>query len=614
MRIELAVAASERAAAIGDNGTDAAGAARLVIPTLNPQTAALPPPFRDAVSECVKEWTRGAKMQRLWAGDETLWTASGESNWLGWLTVVEEQLADPSHLTSFAADVRGRFSDALLLGMGGSSLCPEVLRATFGVIEDFPDLHVLDSTDPAQVKSLEDAVAFERTLFIVASKSGSTLEPSIFMSYYFDRLASKVGKVEAAKRFIAITDPGSKLETEAQKLGFRKIFHGAPSIGGRYSALSNFGMTAAAAMGIDVVAFLRCARQMALACSPYVRGVRNPGLELGAILGVGAAVGRDKITFVASPGVFALGAWLEQLLAESTGKQGKGMIPVDREPPAEPAAYGSDRIFIYLRLESEPDARQDSAVTKLEAAGHPVVRIGIRDRMALGQEFFRWEAATAVAGAVSGINPFDQPDVEASKVATRALTDAYESAGSLPQESPLAAGSGLTLFAAADYAALLRETAGGASPEALIRAHLETVGEGDYVAFLAYLQMTAVHERVLNEMRRCVRDSRRVATCLGFGPRFLHSTGQAYKGGPDSGVFLQVTCDDAVDLAVPGRKFTFGVVKAAQARGDFEVLTDRRRRALRVHLGSDVAAGLATLKKIVAGSAPQTSLTPSGPR
>ena len=544
-------------------------------------------------------------MRRLWDGDETLWTASGESAWLGWLTVIEEQLADPARLTSFAADVRGRFSDALLLGMGGSSLCPEVLRATFGAVEGFPDLHVLDSTDPAQVKSLEDAVTLEKTLFIVAGKSGSTLETSIFMSYYFDRLALKVGKVEAAKRFIAITDPGSKLEAEAQKLGFRKIFHGAPSIGGRYSALSNFRHGGGGGDGCRCCRFspARAANGSGLLA---VRswGPPTPAWPWGAILGVGAATGRDKITFIASPGVSALGAWLEQLLAESTGKQGRGIIPVDREPPGEPAAYGADRIFIYLRLESAPDARQDEAAAKLQAAGLPVVRIGIRSRMSLGQEFFRWEVATAVAGAVIGINPFDQPDVEASKTATRTLTDAYEADGSLPAESPVAAGSGLALFAAADYAALLKEMAGGAAPEALIRAHLAAVGEGDYVAFLAYVPMTAAHEEILNEMRRFVRDAKRVATCLGFGPRFLHSTGQCYKGGPDSGVFLQITCGDAADLAVPGRKFTFGVVKAAQARGDFKVLADRRRRVLRVRLGPDVASGLATLKKIVDGGSP----------
>lgn len=573
-----------------------------MIPTLNTQAAALPPAFQDAVAQCVEEWTRGAKMRRLWDGDETLWTASGESSWLGWLTVVEEQLADPSHLTSFAADVRGRFRDALLLGMGGSSLCAEVLRAACGTVEGFPDLRVLDSTDPAQVKAAADAVEIEKTLFLAASKSGTTLEPSLLMSYFFDRLAAQVGKAEAARRFVAVTDPGSKLEAEARALGFRKIFHGVPAIGGRYSALSNFGMAAAAAMGIDVAVFLKSARQMALACSPYVRGMRNPGLVLGAILGVGAAAGQDKVTFLASPGVFGLGAWLEQLLAESTGKQGKGIVPVDREPLGEPDAYGADRIFIYLRLESAPDAGQDAAVAKMEAAGLPVVRIGIRGRMALGQEFFRWETAAAAAGAVIGINPFDQPDVEASKIAARTLTDACEASGALPEEAPIAAGAGLKLFAAADYAALLRETAGSAAPEALIRAHLDTAEEGDYVAFSAYLPMTAAHERVLNAMRRRVRDARRVATCLGFGPRFLHSTGQAYKGGPDSGVFLQITCDDAADIAVPGRKLTFGAVKAAQARGDFQVLVDRRRRALRAHLGADVAAGLAALQRIVDGA------------
>lgn len=572
-----------------------------MISALNTQAAALPPSFRDAVAECVAEWTRGAKMRRLWDGDETLWTASGESAWLGWLNVVEEQLADPSHLTSFAADARGRFRRALLLGMGGSSLCAEVLRAAFGAVEGFPDLRVLDSTDPAQIQAAADAVELEQTLFIAAGKSGSTLETSILMSYFFERTAARVGKAEAARRFAAITDPGSKLEAEARLLGFRRIFRGVPSIGGRYSALSNFGMAAAAAMGIDAVAFLRRARQMALACSPYVRGMRNPGLQLGAILGVGAASGRDKVTFIASPGVSGLGAWLEQLLAESTGKQGRGIVPVDREPLGEPDAYGADRIFIYLRLEDEPDAGRDAAVAKLEAAGLPVVRIGVRGRMALGQEFFRWETATAAAGAVIGINPFDQPDVEASKIAARALTDACEASGALPEESPFAAGAGINLFAAAGYAALLREAAGDDEPEALIRAHLDMADEGDYVAFLAYLPMTSAHERVLNAMRRRVRGARRVATCLGFGPRFLHSTGQAYKGGPDSGVFLQITCDDAADIAIPGRNLTFGAVKAAQARGDFQVLAERRRRALRVHLGADAAAGLAALEKIVAG-------------
>ncbi len=573
-----------------------------VIPTLNSQTLALPDSLQKAVTEHISVWTDGAKMRRLWTKDETLWTESGESTWLSWLTIIDEQLADPAHLTSFSGELQGQFSDVVLLGMGGSSLCPEVLRMTFGAIDGYPDLHVLDSTDPAQVKALEDAIEIEKTLFIVASKSGSTLEPSIFMSYYFDRLAAKIGKAAAANQFVAITDPGSKLEAEAKKLGFRKIFPGVPTIGGRYSALSNFGMVAGAAMGLDTVEFLERSRQMAVACSPYVRGASNPGLELGALLGVAAAQGRDKITFVASPGVSDLGAWLEQLIAESTGKQGKGIIPVDREAIGEADTYGQDRIFAYLRLDNEADAAQDAAVARLESAGHPVVRVGIRDRMNIGQEFFRWEIATAVAGAIMGINPFDQPDVEASKIATSALTDEYESAGSLPEELPFAEGSGLKLFADQTYATLLKEMAGGDAPEGLIKAHLDNVGDGDYVALLAYIHMTEAHEAALNESRSLVRASKRVATCVGFGPRFLHSTGQGYKGGPDSGVFLQITCDDAADLAVPGRKFTFGVVKAAQARGDFQVLTERHRRALRVHLGSDVAAGLATLNRAVSSA------------
>ena len=321
---------------------------------------------------------------------------------------------------------------------------------------------------------------------------------------------------------------------------------------------------------------------------------------LGTILGLAAGKGIDKLTFIASPGVYDLGAWLEQLIAESTGKEGKGIIPIDRETPAAPAAYGEDRLFIYLRLEEAPEAAQDAIVTALEKAGRPVVTIRVSTKYDLAEEFVRWEIATAIAGSILGINPFNQPDVEASKLATKALTSAYEKTGTLPSETHFFEQDGIKLFADAANGDALRKAAGGAATLAdHLKAHLGRLGQGDYFGLLAYVPMTAAHEKALQRTRHHVRDKKKVATCLGFGPRFLHSTGQAYKGGPNSGVFLQVTCDDGADVPVPGQTYTFGIVKAAQARGDFEVLSERKRRALRVHLGADVAAGLSTLHAAV---------------
>jgi transaldolase/glucose-6-phosphate isomerase len=384
------------------------------------------------------------------------------------------------------------------------------------------------------------------------------------------------------------------MQQVAESDGFRHIFYGLPSIGGRYSALSNFGMAPAAVMGVDVPQFLNATEEMVHACGPTVAAADNPGVVLGAILGTLGNRGRDKVTIIASPGIFDLGAWLEQLIAESTGKIGKGLIPVDRESLGAPEVYGKDRVFAYLRLESGADAAQDKAVDALERASQPVVRIAVEQAYNLGEEFLRWEIATAVAGSILGINPFDQPDVEASKIATRALTSEYEKSGKLPDEAPLFEGSGFKLFADAKNTEALNKSA-GKSLEGYLKAHLSRLAAGDYFAVLAYIEMNDAHEKSLQGFRHAVRDAKRVATCLGFGPRFLHSTGQAYKGGPNSGVFLQITCDDAADLPVPGQKYTFGIVKAAQARGDFQVLAERGRRALRVHLTDDVEAGLERL-------------------
>ena len=451
---------------------------------------------------------------------------------------------------------------------------------------------MLDSTDPAQIKALEESVDLSSTICIVSSKSGSTLEPNIYKQYFFERVKAKVGEKEVGNRFIAITDPGSKMQRVAERDKFRKIFMGVPSIGGRYSALSNFGMVPAAVMGIDVSKFLKNTQKMVEACGADSDADTNPGVILGTILGLAANQGRDKMTIITSPGIYDLGAWLEQLLAESTGKSGKGIIPVDRELLAKPDVYGNDRVFAYLRLESDPDKEQAAAVDALAKAGHPVVRIVLPDIYTLGQEFFRWEIATAVAGSLIGINAFNQPDVEASKTETRKLTTEYESTGKLPPESPFFTGDGAKLYADLKNAAELK---GGGTLAGFLKKHLARIGAGDYFAVLGYITMNEAHEEALQAIRLAVRDNKKVATVLGFGPRFLHSTGQAYKGGPNSGVFLQITCDDAVDILVPGQKYTFGVVKSAQARGDFAVLAERGRRALRVHLGKDVAAGLATL-------------------
>ncbi len=557
-------------------------------------TYKLPSPLVRSVQTDLEEWKSSGKVRRLWQQDASLWTNDDEAKWLGWLDIVGQQIARQDELIALAADVKkAGFTDILLLGMGGSSLCPEVLDKTYGHISGFPRMHVLDSTDPAQVKSFDNKINPATTLFIVSSKSGSTLEPNIFKQYFYERTIQAVGEEKAGLHFIAITDPGSKMEQVAKAGNFRHIFHGVPSIGGRYSALSDFGMIPAAAIGLDIKRFLSSTDKMVQECHKEVQ--ENSAAILGVILGTAAKAGRDKVTIIASPGISDLGAWLEQLLAESTGKQGHGIIPVDREALGTPAVYGNDRVFAYVRLESKPDLAQDAAVAAIEGAGHPVIRIALQDVYDLGQEFFRWEFATAVAGSVIGINAFNQPDVEASKNVTRDLTSAYEKTGSLPAEQPIFEGDGVKLFTDPKNAEALKP-----SEKSLIgylKAHFNRITDGDYFALLGYVQMNPEHEVQLQAMRHALRDNKRVATCLGFGPRFLHSTGQAYKGGPNSGVFLQVTCDDAADLAVPDQKYTFGIVKAAQARGDFQVLADRGRRALRVHLGPDIDAGLSKLQE-----------------
>ena len=577
-------------------------------------TLRLPAAAEAAVKTALDEARKSGAIRRLWTGDPTLWTGRDEAHWLGWLGMPEAIRRDLSRLDDVARLAKaGRYTHCLLLGMGGSSLAPDVLARTFPAVAGYPALVVLDSTDPAQIKAAFARVTLKSTLVIVASKSGSTLEPNILRDLALERMRAAVGAAEAPRQFIAITDPGSSLEKEAAAAGFLRIVPGDPAIGGRYSALSPFGLVPAAAMGLDTRRLLDRALTMARSCAASVPPAENPGVILGVVLGTLAKAGRDKLTLVASPGIAAIGAWLEQLIAESTGKNGRGIIPLDGESLGAPAEYGDDRLFAYLRLAGAPDPAQDRAIEALAAAGQPVVRIDLASPEDLAGEFFRWEIATAIAGAILGINPFDQPDVEASKIATRALTDAYERDGRLPAEAPFAEAGGMKFFADAANAKAITTAAGGGKPDAaaILAAHFGRLAAGDYAALLAYLEMSPQHLAALQSIRHRVRAARHVATCLGFGPRFLHSTGQAYKGGPASGVFLQVTCDEAEDLPIPGRKATFGIVKAAQARGDFEVLSERGRRTLRVHLGADVGAGLAALGRAVEAALAQGAEAPT---
>lgn len=594
--VHLFIGAFEKLlAAVGRQGKEV-GAGKI-----NRQTHKLPEPLAAAVNASLDDWRAHAKVRKLWARESSLWTGTDEGQWLGWLGITNGQLAHLDRLKTISDAARtAGFSHAILLGMGGSSLGPEVMRMTFGKIAGYPELSILDSTDPAQVKTVEDSVELSKTLFIVSSKSGTTLEPHMFTQHFLERVKQVVGEQEAGQRFIAITDPGSKLQKVAESDGFRHIFFGRPSIGGRYSVLSDFGLVPTAIMGIDVPTLLDRTEEMVCACMPPVPIEENPGVVLGLILGAAHDQGRNKLTLITSPGIHDLGAWIEQLIAESTGKLGKGIIPVDREGLAAPTAYGTDRLFVHIRLESGPDAAQDAAMEALERAGHPVVRIAVDDLYGLGEEFFRWEIATAVAGSVIDIHPFDQPDVEASKVATRKLTSEYEQTGTLPPETPIFEEGGIKLFTDDTSAATLKDAlVGSPSLAGYLQAHLNRIKAGDYFALLAYIERNGAHERILQTMRHAVRDNKRVATCLGFGPRYLHSTGQAYKGGPNIGVFLQITCDDVVDLPVPGQRYTFGIAKAAQARGDFQVLTERSRRALRLHLSADVEGGLTKLERVV---------------
>jgi len=554
--------------------------------------------LRAAVNAAAADWTSNNKVARFWQKDPGLWTQTGEEKWLGWLDIVERQQKELASYAELGAEIEtADFHTVLLVGMGGSSLCPEVLAVTFGQQTGFPELRIVDSTDPEQVWTARNEVNLADTLIVVASKSGSTLEPNVLKQYFFNEMKEAVGADQAGSHFIAITDPGSKMEQVAKDDGFRYVFYGDPEIGGRFSALSNFGVVPATLAGLNPEKLLAEAAKAVAAAK--LAPEENPAVQLGLTLGVAANAGRDKLTIFTSPEIYDLGAWMEQLVAESTGKQGKGITPVDREVLAAPETYGQDRIFVYIRFAGTADTTQDAKVAALAAAGHPVIFIEIADLYEIFGQFFTWEVATSVAGSVMGINPFNQPDVESAKIETRALTAAYEQSGELPVREPVLVDNGIGLYATAACAATLKAAAPAETLAGYLRAHLNQIHPGDYFAALAYLPMFPEHEAAIQRLRHKVRDVKRVATCLGFGPRFLHSTGQDYKGGPNTGVFLQITADHAVNVEIPGQKLTFGVVIDAQAAGDLAVLESRGRRAVRVHLGADLATGLAELAAAV---------------
>ncbi|MBD0372133.1 MAG: bifunctional transaldolase/phosoglucose isomerase [Pyrinomonadaceae bacterium] len=540
-------------------------------------------------------------VQRIRAKDAALWKSEETHqevirNSLGWLDVariMRERAA--GELKEFAVEMRDQgFTHLMVLGMGGSSLCPEVLRRTFGHACGYPELLVLDTTDPDTIHSFEEHLDKRRTIFIVSSKSGTTIEPLSFYKYFFDRVRTLKGE-RAGENFVAITDPGTLMERMAREANFRRIFLNPSDIGGRYSALSYFGMVPAALMGIDVEEMLGRAVKMMDACGASVH--ENQAARLGAAMGALALEGRNKLTLLADPQVSSLGLWIEQLVAESTGKEGRGIVPVAGEPLGAPEVYGDDRLFVCICV-GETNEETDKKVRALEEAGHPVVRRVMNDALDLGAEFFTWEFATAVAGQLMKINPFDQPNVQESKDNTNALLDKFKEQGRLPEEKALVREGALTVYGISgmEEARALSDTA---SLPSLLTEFLSKVKAGDYIALLAYIQETPTHDELLQAIRTHLRDRLRVATTTGYGPRFLHSTGQLHKGGLKEALFLQLTDEDHQDLPVPGEPYTFSTLKEAQAIGDFSSLAKRNRRALRIHLGSDATEGLGKLLELL---------------
>jgi glucose-6-phosphate isomerase len=553
--------------------------------------------YAEAVASSLARIGEDQVARRILKRDHTVWKddPAGIAGRLGWLDSPGLMSGEIPRIARFTRDLRADgYTDALLLGMGGSSLAPDLFRKVFGVGEGCIDLRVLDSTDPAALLEHAERLDPARTLYLVSTKSGTTAETISFFKYFYNLTLEKIGAKETGRHFAAITDPGSALESIASNLGFRDLFLNDPDIGGRYSALSFFGLVPASLLGIDIGRLLDRARTMADACGSFTGmagGDRDTGTVLGAAMGTLHNLGVDKLTLITSPGIRPLGAWLEQLLAESTGKQGKGILPVDGEIPGRPDVYGRDRLFVHLSQTGEKT--YDSQVHALEQAGHPVIRIVLNDLYDIGAEFFRWEWATAVAGHQMGINPFDQPDVESAKARTREMLGEYKARGRFPEPAPASSEKGIETYTDSP----------GTSLGDSLGSFLDNAGPGSYVALQAYVNPASETVTALGELRDRIRDSLRVAATVGFGPRFLHSTGQLHKGDGGKGLFIQITCTDTADVPIPdeagkdGSTVTFGTLKAAEALGDFQALTDRGRRVIRFNITGDVAEGIHTLRK-----------------
>ncbi len=536
----------------------------------------------EAVNAVLQKFGREKMAERFWNRDPSLWKSDlgiqrKMTARLGWLTITGFMRTQLAALREFGTTIKKEgFKDVVLLGMGGSSLCPEVCRNTFGVSPGHPEFRVLDSTDPATLLHLEEKLDLRKTLFIVASKSGSTIESeSLFL--YFSKKIEALETSSPGDHWIAITDPGSPLEKLASEKLFRKIFLSPPDVGGRYSALSFFGWVPAALMGMDLDLFLLRAEEMIQRCGAEYSAEENPGAILGAVLSELAISGKDKVTFILPPPIKSFGVWVEQLLAESTGKEGKGLIPIEGEEPGQPDQYGSDRLFIHYKLRSHPDTALDRSVETLKKAGQPVFEIFLRDPYDLAGEFFRWEMATAVAGIRLEINPFDEPNVAESKENTRRILEIYRTSGHLPETKihpdPFFA-KNLGVF-------------------------LKQVKPSSYVALLAYLERSPCTENLLQKMRVSIRDKFRAATTLGYGPRFLHSTGQLHKGGPKSGIFFQITANDPDDVPIPERNYGFSILKRAQSLGDLDSLKKKGLPVLQIQLGQSPEEGLAHLIQLI---------------
>jgi transaldolase/glucose-6-phosphate isomerase len=542
--------------------------------------------------------------QRLWERDPSLWKSEPDhqrviKNALGWLTVPRAMREQVDEILRFVDEARNAgFKHVVVLGMGGSSLCPDVCRATFGTAPGFLELHVLDSTVPASVARVEKSVDVAKTLFLVSSKSGGTAETTSFYKYFYYRVGNLKGE-RAGENFVAITDPGTSLEKLALERRFRRVFHGQPDIGGRYSALSNFGMVPAALAGVDIRALLVNAEDLVRAWSASVSAKDNPGAWLGVTMAEAVRIGRDKITFVISPRVETFADWAEQLIAESTGKEGKGLVPVAGEAVGEPAAYGDDRLFVHMRLAGETEEDVERKLQALKAAGHPVIQIELQHVLDLGREFFRWEVATATVGALLGINPFDQPNVQESKDNTNRLLAQFGVQGKFVEDAPVVESEEVGFYCDATTRSSLERATKPRDMMDYLAAFLGQARPGDYVALSAYLEPSSEHKARVESIRLRVRDALHLATTVGFGPRYLHSTGQLHKGGAANGLFIQITADDAEDLPVPGEPYSFSVLKQAQALGDLQSLQSKNRRVVRFHLGKSVENGLRRLLSAV---------------